>query len=216
MPTIAIIGGTGPEGRGLGLRFAMAGHAVILGSRDAGRAAEAAQGLLGVREGLPITGAVNAGAAHDADWVVLSVPYDGLSDTVTSLAPELGSKMVVSVVAPLAFEGGQPRAVLVPDGSAAELVQRLLPGSTVTSAFHNLSARELLEPEREIESDVLVCADDSDARKQTMELAGAVKSLRGVDGGPLANSRTPEELTAMILHLNRTYKARATIKLLGI
>ena len=216
MPTIAIIGGTGPEGRGLGLRFAMAGHGVVLGSRDAVRATEAAAGILQLRPGLAVTGAVNANAAQAADWVVLSVPYDGLASTVEALAAALAGKLVISVVAPLSFEGGRPRAVQVPEGSAGQQVARLLPESRVVSAFHHLSAHDLLDPARQLEGDVVVCGDGTDPKRQVMALVEQMPALRAVDGGPLENSRYVEELTALLLHINRRYKAHSTIRLLGL
>ncbi len=215
-PTIAIIGGTGPEGRGLALRFAMAGYPVIIGSRDAGRAGEAVSGLLDIKEGLPITGAANPDAADAAEWVVLSVPYDGLEATAKGLAEHLGGKMVISVVAPLEFENGAAKAPIVPQGSAAELVQQLLPLSTVTSAFHNLSSRELLKPGLELEGDVAVCGNDAEARQRTVELANAIPSLRGVDTGPLSNSRYIEDLTALLLNINKLHKSHSTIKFVGL
>ena len=215
-PTIAIIGGSGPEGRGLALRFAIAGYPIIIGSRDAGRASEAAQGLLEIRAGLPITGAANEDAASQADWTLLSVPYDGLEATTPALAPVLAGKIVTSVVAPLAFEAGTAHGVVVPQGSAAELVAGLLPDSKISSAFHNLSARDLLKPDMELEGDVIVCGNDDVARGQTVELANSLKNLRGVDVGDLANSRYIEDLTALLLNVNKRYKAHSTIKLVGL
>jgi hypothetical protein len=215
-PTIAIIGGSGPEGRGLALRFAIAGYPIIIGSRDAGRASEAAQGLLEIRAGLPITGTANEDAAREADWTLLSVPYDGLEATVQALAPVLAGKIVTSVVAPLVFEGGTAHGVVVPQGSAAELVAGLLPDSKISSAFHNLSARDLLKPDMELEGDVIVCGNDDDARGQTAELANSLKNLRGVDVGDLSNSRYIEDLTALLLNVNKRYKAHSTIKLVGL
>ena len=214
--TIAVIGGSGPEGRGLALRFAMAGYPIIIGSRDAGRASEAAQGLLEIKAGLPITGAANEEAAQQADWVLLSVPYDGLEATTIALAPYLAGKIVTSVVAPLAFEGGVARAVVVPQGSAAELVAGLLPNSRISSAFHNLSARDLLKPDMVLDGDVVISGNDDDARAQTIELAQSIKSLRGVDAGDLSNSRYVEDLTALLLNVNKRYKAHSTIKLVGL
>jgi NADPH-dependent F420 reductase len=215
-PTIAIIGGSGPEGRGLALRFAIAGYPIIIGSRDAGRASEAAQGLLEIRAGLPITGAANEDAAREADWTLLSVPYDGLEATAQALAPVLAGKIVTSVVAPLVFEGGTAHGVVVPQGSAAELVAGLLPDSKISSAFHNLSARDLLKPDMELEGDVIVCGNGDDARGQTVELANSLKNLRGVDVGDLSNSRYIEDLTALLLNVNKRYKAHSTIKLVGL
>ncbi len=216
MPRIAIVGGTGPEGRGLGLRLAMAGHEIVIGSRDAGRAAEAAAGLLETRPGLPITGAANEEAVSGADAVLLSVPFEGLRPTALALRDGLAGKLVISIIAPLEFADGQMRAVSVPEGSAGELTRDLLPESRVASAFQNLSARDLLKPDLELNGDVAVCADDDDARRETLDLAGGISGLRAIDAGPLSNSRYVEELTALLVNINRIHKAHSTIKFLGV
>ncbi len=124
--------------------------------------------------------------------------------------------MVVSVVVPLEFVDGAAKAPVVPQGSAAELVQGILPSSSVTSAFHNLSARELLKPELELEGDVAVCGNDEAARRDTIELAHSVRNLRGIDAGPLSNSRYVEDLTALLLNINKLHKTRSTIRFLGL
>ena len=234
MTRIAIVGGTGPEGRGLALRLAMAGHEVVIGSRDATRAAEAASGLLEGRpsvvpaeagtsspegvenEGLPITGAANADAVSDAEVVLLAVPFEGLRPTAESLREALAGRLVVSIVAPVEFADGQMRAVSVPEGSAGELTRDLLPESRVAAAFQNMSARDLLRAQHPLEGDVAVTADDDSARRETMALAEAMPSLRAVDAGPLSNSRYIEELTALLVNLNRIHKAHSTIRFLGL
>lgn len=216
MERIAIVGGTGPEGRGLGLRLAMAGREVVIGSRDAARAAEAASGLLDVRPGLRIEGAANAAAAAAADAVLLSVPFEGLRPTAASLGEALTGKLVISIVAPLEFADGQMRAVPVPEGSAGELARGLLPESRVASAFQNLSARDLLRADHPLQADVAVCADDDSARRETMAIVSCIPGLRAVDAGPLSNSRYVEELTALLVNINRIYKAHSTIQFLGI
>ncbi len=216
MSRIAIVGGTGPEGRGLGLRLAMAGHEIVIGSRDAGRAAEAAAGLLETRPTLPITGAANEEAVSGAGAVLLSVPFEGLRPTAMALRDGLAGKLVISIVAPLEFADGQMRAVSVPEGSAGELTRDLLPESRVASAFQNLSARDLLKPDLELHGDVAVCADDDDARRETLDLAGDISGLRALDAGPLSNSRYVEELTALLVNINRIHKAHSTIKFLGV
>ena len=216
MPTVAIIGGTGPEGRGLALRFALAGYPVVIGSRDRGRAEAAASGLLEARPGLDISGAVNADAAGKADWVLLALPFEGVEGTTAALAPALAGKLVVSVVAPLVLAAGQFKPIDVPQGSAAQLVRGLLPDSRVASAFQNLSARDLLAPDRVLEGDVAVCSDDEEARRQTMELARSVKDLRAIDAGPLSNSRYVESLTGLLLNLNRLHKAHTTVRIVGL
>ena len=216
MTRIAIVGGTGPEGRGLALRLAMAGHEVVIGSRDATRAAEAASGLLEGRDALPISGAANVDAVNSADVVLLAVPFEGLCPTAESLREPLTGKLVVSIVAPVTFADGQMSAISVPEGSAGELTRDLLPESRVAAAFQNMSARDLLRASHPLEGDVAVCADDDSARRETMALAEAMPSLRAVDAGPLSNSRYIEELTALLVNLNRIHKAHSTIRFLGL
>ena len=240
MTRIAIVGGTGPEGRGLALRLAMAGHEVVIGSRDAGRAAEAASGLLegnphprigdahplpggeGREQGrsdggsLAISGTTNADAVSGADAVLLAVPFEGLRPTAESLREALAGRLVVSIVAPVEFADGQMRALTVPEGSAGELTRDLLPESRVAAAFQNMSARDLLRAQHPLEGDVAVTADDESARRETMALAEAMPSLRAVDAGPLSNSRYVEELTALLVNLNRIHKAHSTIRFLGL
>ena len=226
MTRIAIVGGTGPEGRGLALRLAMAGHEVVIGSRDAARAGEAASGLLEAhsnllhegeaRGGLPITGAANADAVAGADAVLLAVPFEGLRPTAEALREQLAGRLVVSIVAPVEFAEGRMRALSVPEGSAGELARDLLPESRVAAAFQNLSARDLLRAEHPLEGDVAVCADDDAARRETMALAEAMPSLRAVDAGPLSNARYVEDLTALLVNLNRIHKAHSTIRFLGL
>ena len=224
MTRIAIVGGTGPEGRGLALRLAMAGHEVVIGSRDAGRAADAASGLLDslvvpAEAGtsfLPITGAANADAVSEADAVLLAVPFEGLRPTAESLREALAGRLVVSIVAPVEFADGRMRAVSVPEGSAGELTRDLLPESRVAAAFQNMSARDLLRADHPLEGDVAVTADDESARRETMALAEAMPSLRAVDAGPLSNSRYVEELTALLVNLNRIHKTHSTIRFLGL
>ena len=229
MTRIAIVGGTGPEGRGLALRLAMAGHEVVIGSRDASRAAEAASGLVEGRDApsIPLSqewervrvrvdGAANADAVSNADVVLLAVPFEGLRPTAESLRDALAGKLVVSIVAPVEFADGQMRALTVPEGSAGELTRDLLPESRVAAAFQNMSARDLLRADHPLEGDVAVTADDESARRETMALAEAMPSLRAVDAGPLSNSRYVEELTALLVNLNRIHKAHSTIRFLGL
>lgn len=213
--TIAVIGGTGPEGRGLALRWAMGGEHVIIGSRDAARAEAAAKELLAVRGGVNITGADNATAAAKADIVCISVPYDGHKSTIEGLKAQLDGKLILDVVAPLVFEGGRPRVVRVPEGSAAQQAQKIVPSAKVVAAFQNLSAEELLIPDKALECDVIVCGDDREAKGKIMALAQKVKGVRAVDGGQLDYASIVEDLTTLILRINRIYKAHASIKFVG-
>ena len=216
MTTIAIIGGAGEEGIGLGLRFAMAGHRVVIGSRRLERAVGAAEEMLKLRPGLPIAGALNADAAREAEWLILSVPYEAMSATLQPLAPLLAGKLVVSVVIPLEFDGRRPRAAAVPEGSAAQQAAALLPDSHVVAAFHHVSARDLWVPDRSLEADIIVCSDHAQAKKQVMALAEQISSLRAIDGGPLENARYVEQLVALLMQSTRTYQARAMVRLGGI
>lgn len=213
---IGFIGGTGPEGRGLALRFAMAGERVAIGSRDHGRAEDAARSVASLADDLDVSGAMNDQVASESDLVFIAVPYAGHRPTLESLRDRLAGKLVVDVVAPLRFSRGIASVLNVESGSAAGEAQQILANSTVVGAFHNLSAEELLKPDAVIDSDVVVCADDADAKAQVMRLAELIDGVRAVDGGGLQNSRYVEELTALLININRIYRAHSTIKIVGI
>ena len=214
---LAILGGTGPEGKGLALRLAMAGETPIIGSRDAGRGAVAAEELAQTAPGTVIKGTDNAGAAESADVVFLAFPYEGQRPVLEELGPALKGKIVVSVIAPMKFERGKgASAVEVEAGSAAEEAQEMLPDSQVVAAFQNASAEELLEPNVTMEGDVVVCSDHADAKKLVMGLADKIKNLRGVDGGSLTNAKYVEQITPMLVNINRIYKVHSSIKIVGI
>ena len=213
---IGFIGGTGPEGKGLALRFAMAGEAVSIGSRDAQRAQDAADEVGELHDGLSVSGGLNEQVADESDIVFIAVPYSGHRPTLESLRDRLDGKLVVDVVAPLRFSRGVASAVEVEEGSAAQQAQILLPNSTVVGAFHNLSAEDLMQPNVDIVSDVIVCADDREAKSRIMHLAETISAVRAVDGGGLQNSRYVEELTALLINITRIYKAHSTIKIVGI
>jgi NADPH-dependent F420 reductase len=213
---IGFIGGTGPEGRGLALRFALAGEQVIIGSRDIGRAEEAAQSIAEHAPEGSIQGALNDRTATESDVVFVAVPFGGHRATLEGLRDQLDSKIVVDVVAPLAFSRGQVSAILVDEGSAAQQAQKILPNSRIVAAFQNISAEDLLIPDRPIESDVIVCSDDAEAKAQIIALADVIVGTRGIDGGKLENARYVEDFTALLLNINRIYKAHSTIKIVGI
>ena len=214
---LAILGGTGPEGKGLALRLAMAGATPIIGSRDAGRGAAAAEELAQSVPGVVIKGSDNAGAVASADVVFLAFPYEGQRPVLEDLGAALKGKIVVSVIAPMKFERGKgASAVEVEAGSAAQEAQDMLPDSQVVAAFQNASAEELLDPSATMEGDVVVCSDHPEAKKLVMELAGKIKDLRGVDGGSLANAKYVEQLTPLLVNINRIYKIHAGIKIVGV
>ena len=213
---IGFIGGTGPEGKGLALRFAMAGERVAIGSRDAQRAQDAADEVGELQVGLSVSGGLNDQVADESDIVFIAVPYSGHRPTLESLGNRLDGKLVVDVVAPLRFSRGVASAVEVEEGSAAQQAQILLPNSKIVGAFHNLSAEDLMRPDVTIDSDVIVCADDEEAKLEVMKLAENINAVRAVDGGGLQNSKYVEELTALLININRIYKTHSTIKIVGI
>ena len=213
---IGFLGGTGPEGRGLAVRLALAGEDVIIGSRDAGRAMAAAEEVAGLAPGVVVEGGLNAEAAVRGDMVFVVVPYSAQRGTIEPLAGHLAGKIVVGVTVPLRFGKGGASIEPVPDGSAALELEALLPESRVVAAFQTISAHDLLDPNKTVDSDVVVCSSDEDAKGQVMELSGRIDGIRAVDGGGLANAGYVEGMTALILNLNRRYKARAAFRITGI
>ena len=217
--TIALIGGTGPEGRGLALRFALAGRDVVIGSRDASRgesiAAELRESLDG-RDGLgELSGAANADAVAQAEIVVVTVPYEGHAATLSDLAGALAGKIVVDAVVPVRFERG-PRPVDVAAGSATEEAAALLPDSRVTGAFHNLSAEILLDPDEPVHADVLVTGGDEETKRTVCALAEEIEGVRAVDAGPLRYSRFVEGLTILLIGINMRHRARTHVQVSGL
>ena len=207
--TIGILGGTGPQGRGLTRRLAAAGHAVIIGSRSAERAQEVAAAYADLGQ---VSGADNATTARDADLVIVTVPYEGHAELLRELAPALAGKIVVDCVNPLGFDSQGPFALRVEAGSAAQEAQNLLPDSTVVAAFHHVSAVLLDDPEVDhLEGDVLVLGEDRDAVQQVCELATAIPGARGIYAGRLRNAGQVEAFTANLIAINRRYKAHAGI-----
>lgn len=220
MSTIAVIGGTGAQGKGLGYRFARGGHDVILGSRQERRAVEAADELAARLTGDSagsVSGADNAKAADVADLVLLAVPYEGHDDFVADLAPHLADKVVVSCVNPLGFDKRGPYGLNLGPSSAAEQAQRLLPESAVVGAFHHLSALTLIGSADYLDhEDVLVCGDDTDAKQVVIELAATVTGRPGIDAGALRLARQLEPLTAVLISINKRYKVRAGVAVSGM
>jgi NADPH-dependent F420 reductase len=216
---IAIIGGTGPQGSGLGYRFARAGHPVILGSRTADRAARVATDL---STRLPagaaaITGAANVDAADAGAIVVLCVPFDGQAALIAALRPALAGKVVVSCVNPIGFDRAGPYGLPVAEGSAAEQAAALLPDSTVVGAFHHLSATNLLGDADLLDhEDVLVCGDDPAAKATVGALAATITGRPGVDAGALRLARHLEPLTATLISINKRYRIRSGIMISGL
>ncbi len=216
--TVAVLGGTGPQGRGLARRFAAAGLPVVIGSRSAERAAETAQTLAEATGG-DVTGADNAGASAAGDVVIVAVPWDGHGDLLKGLATALAGKIVVDCVNPLGFDKLGAFVLDVEEGSAAEQAAALLPESIVIGAFHNVSAVKLEDPDvTEVDTDVLVLGEgeNREACDLVQDLAGVIPGVRGVYGGRLRNAHQVESLTANLISVNRRYKAHAGIRITDI
>lgn len=225
--SIAVIGGTGPQGKGLAYRWAKHGHTVVLGSRSVERAGQTAAEILERFPGAkgsgahgsagPVSGATNADAAADAQVVVLAVPYDGHDDLVRELAPALAGKVVISCVNPLGFDKQGPFGLEVPGGSAAEAAASIAPDARVVGAFHHVSAVSLWGDAEYLDhEDVLVCGDDADAKQVAIELARSVTGRDGVDAGRLRLARQLEPLTAVLISINKRYKTRSGIAVSGL
>lgn len=210
--TVAVLGGTGPQGRGLARRFAAAGIPVVIGSRSADRAADTAAELPG-----EVTGADNAGAAAAGDIVVVAVPWDGHGELLTALKGELAGKVVVDCVNPLGFDKQGAYALPVEEGSAAQQAEAILTDSTVTGAFHNVSAVLLEDPEvTSVDTDVLVLGDVREATDLVQDLCGVIPGVRGIYGGRLRNAHQVEALTANLISVNRRYKAHAGVRITDV
>ena len=212
---IAILGGTGKEGAGLALRWAQAGHAIIIGSRDAERARAKAAELRDRSKKLPIVGHTNLEAAELGEVVVLALPAIGLSATLPEVREATRNKVVVSTVVPLTF-GGPRLFTPPPQGAAAEEVQELLPDARVVAAFHHIAAHELAETGHEIECDLLLCGGDA-AAKDVVTALGVSLGLRAIDVGSLTNAGSVEGITALLATINRRYKLKNSgIKITGL
>ena len=205
---IAVLGGTGPQGKGLALRWAVAGQQVVIGSRDAQRATAIAQEL-----GHGIIGADNLSAAERADVVLVAVPYDGHAALLAEVASALAGKIVIDCVNPLGFDKQGAFPLPVAEGSAAQQAAAILPESRVVAAFHHISAVLLQDLDHELDIDILVLADDREAADQVIALADLIPGMRGVFAGRLRNACQVEALTANLISINRRYKVHAGVRI---
>jgi NADPH-dependent F420 reductase len=219
---IAIIGGTGPEGSGLALRWAQAGEEIIIGSRDPKRAADFAQDLgrrVGPAAAAKISGADNLTACKSAELVVLTVPFAAHAGMLKHLKPALrAGQILIDTTVPLAASigGRATRTLEVWQGSAAQQAAELAPeGVAVAAAFHNISA-ELLQQQGPVDCDVIVCSDNKEAGKRVRELGRKIPGVRAVDGGKLENARIVEQITAVLIGLNMRYKGHSGLRITGL
>jgi NADPH-dependent F420 reductase len=212
---IALVGGTGPEGRGLATRFAIAGHEVRIGSRNAERGEQIAGELAASLGRDNISGGDNASMVAGCDLVVVVVPYEAHRPTLESLREEIGTKVVVDAVVPVRFERG-PRPVEVAAGSATEEAKELLPEATVIGAFHNCAADVLMDSAASVDADVLVTGPNGEAKQTVMDLADEIEGVRAVDAGPLRFSRFVEDITILLIGINGRYKTHTGVQISGL
>lgn len=214
---LGILGGTGPQGRGLAARWALAGHRVHIGSRTLEKATAAVDD---VRERVgdepDVRAGTNADVAEAAEIVVVSMPYAAQEKALPDLADAIGDKVVCNVVNPMQFDAVGPTAVPVEAGSAAEECQQLLPDARVVSAFHDVSSKRLLKVGERIDTHVLICGDDQEANHRVAHLASRIEGMWGVFCGPLRMSEYVENITPLILTINRLYRTEAGLLIDGI
>jgi NADPH-dependent F420 reductase len=213
---IGILGGTGPAGRGLAVRLADAGDEIVIGSRDAQRAATIAKDLVEAwpAHSLSISGTSNEKTAA-ADVVVVATPWDSAIATVKPLAPDLEGKVVVSMANALAREGREFVALIPPRGSVAASLQAALPLSLVSASLHHLPASEMEKLDARLVADVMVCSDHPEATAATLALIDRIEGLRGVDAGSLSQAAPIEAFTAVLITINIRHKVHTAVQLSG-
>lgn len=202
------------------MQLALAGHDVIIGSRDEGRAIETARELAETcgseQASARFSGASNSSAAAQCEVAFLTVPYSGMLSTLHAIGRQLRGKICVNTIAPLEFVSGQVRGIAPATGSAAEEAEREVPEARWVGAFHTVPARGLLRPGSRLNTDALICSNDEDALKTVMGLADEMQGIRGVNAGALENARYLEGATALLININRIYNAHGSIKITGI
>ena len=220
MEPVPIIGGTGALGWGLAMRWAKAGQPVVIGSRDAGRASEAAERVRAVAPEAEVAGLENGEAAQRGEVVFLTVPFRAQSENLTNLREALRpGQLLVDCTVPLAaaVSGKATRSLGVWQGSAAQQAQEMVPeGVTVIAALHTVSAPTLGDPEAELGEDVLVCGDHRADKAKVARLIEAIPGLRAVNAGTLEMARIVEQLTPLLISVNSRYRTHAGIRLTGL
>ncbi len=217
---IAVLGGTGPEGFGLALRWSQAGETVIIGSRDAKRAQDAAEKIKQkAGSNARISGTENVAACAAADLLVLTIPFEGHAALLKQLKPAIRpGSIVIDATVPLAASvgGRATRTLGVWQGSAAQQAAELVPkGIPVVAAFQNVGA-EILNADGPVDCDVIVCSDDPNASQTVCSLATKIPGVRAIDGGKLENARILEQITALLIGLNIRHKGHSGIRITGL
>ncbi len=217
---MCIVGGTGALGFGLAVRLGRAGVPIVIGSRDGGRAEEAAAKAQAHVPDVTVTGAENTEAVQGAELIILSVPFRSQSETLAILKHALvAEQLVIDATVPLAaaVSGKATRSLGVWQGSAAQQAQEMVPdGVRVVSAFHTVSAALLTDLDHVLDEDVLVCGDRKADKAKVIELVNRIDGLRAVDCGPLEMARIVEQFTPLLISINVRNKVRAGIKITGL
>ncbi len=214
METVGILGGTGPAGRGVAARLAVAGHDVVLGSREESRALDVA-GAMATRGSGSITGGTNEVAAS-CDLVVVATPWDSTIATVTPLRAQLEGKTLISMVNALTREGREMLPVYPPRGSMAAQLAFALPQSAIVGAFHHLPAAQMEDLDSGIDADVLIFSDDAPARERVAEIVSTLPGLRAVIAGSMSLASPIEAFTAVCISVNIRHKAHSYVKMAGL
>ena len=210
---VGVIGGTGALGRGLAVRLAAAGHQIVIGSRDADRARQSVASMPSLTRAA-VTGGSNLDACR-ADLVLVAVPWAVHAATLEELGDAIADRVLVDCVNPLGFDDRGPFALPVPEGSACEQAQRLVPSARVVGAFHHVSAPLLLDESIALATDVMVVGDDAGAVQQVIDLVDSMDGLRGVHAGGLRNASQVEALTANLIAVNRRYRVHSGVRITG-
>ena len=217
MSRLAFVGGTGPQGLGLAMRFAQAGETVLIGSRSASRADATARRIRAAVPGGVAEGVENLDAIARSERIVLTLPAAALPTFLETARTPLAGKLVIDVAVPVVLRDGFFELAPVPGApSAGELVQKAVPSARVVSAFKNVSAERLQDLNAALEGDVVLCGDDATARAEVAALVAKLPGLRAVDAGRLANARYLEAITALLLNVNRKFRARTSIAIVGL
>ena len=213
--SIAVLGGTGRQGRGLAQRLASAGYRIVVGSRNPTQAAESIRAW---RASNRVRAASYADAVADADRVILALPFDAIALTLERLRGVLTRGLVIDVSVPVIFASGKAALADVPEGSAAEHVRAHVASHVpVAAAFKTIPAHVLDEVDRPLDCDEFVCGDSTDARAAAVELVEAIAGLRAIDVGPLSRARSIEHLTLLAIGINRRYKSQdARFRIVGL
>ncbi|MEM2127438.1 MAG: NADPH-dependent F420 reductase [Candidatus Bathyarchaeia archaeon] len=209
---IALVGGTGNQGPPLAVRWALSGNEVWIGSRSAEKAWKVAVEINEILKGLGSNSKVGYGLNREvvkmAEIVVLTIPFEGLGPTIEDIRGSLeAGTIIVSPIVPCKFDG-EPQLIRLEKGSAAEIVAEMLPGMRVIAALHTVSSKRLEEYSAPVEGDVIVCGDDTSAKKIVMNLVEQIPNLRALDGGGLENAHIVEEITVLLIKIGRMIKKR--------